>query len=285
MQETHETKVNIEHETIERWRDQEPAYQDLLRLADESPETVYGLEKLRTAFVIKPTVVACIDERVLSNDPEHPKIGVAGSGILMSKTEFDDFAAELKRHQIKTVTYHGETDAPCGACAAFCNANQALNLSPEQAGQRVAKRLIEATDLVLEPTHAPYNPDASHALHDARAIVVDGTGRFNPAVLGLPKAFQSSVRYYGNHPEYMNKELEVAIGIATGHGFGQLFEVDSRGDAAVQQVKHEPLAIVLVGDESNPEFSTLGLRTKLQATLMKYQQIITVLDLPTQINK
>jgi hypothetical protein len=279
----HEVTLERKQQVIDRWQSQQPAYDMLKRLATEPAESVYEMQKLVESFSVQPTIVACIDERVMAGDATTPKIAIAGTGILMNEEEFTALVDELKKYGITKVTFHGETpahggeDAPCGACAAYCKA--AGKDDPYEAGREIAMKMMQGLDIAGEPDWAPYVAEADKKLHDARAIIVDGSGRFNPAVLGLPPAFQSSVRYYGDNDSYMNKELGAAIGIAKGHGFGRWFDPETSGDQESDPVLHEPLLIALVGDSSDPRFTAEALEQRLAPTLHEHADMIQVVRL------
>jgi hypothetical protein len=277
MDHAHEISPEREGEIINLWNRQQESYNQLNRLSEESAEVVYSPEKLAEAFAMEPETVACVDERVMASDTQKPKIAIAGSGILLSEEEFVLFVENIKASKTKNITFHGEEDAPCGACAAFCAAQGGGD--PKKAGTAAAQRLIDSAGLGGEPIWAPYDEGSDKGIHDARAIVIDGSGRFNPAVLDFPKAFQSSVRYFGESDNYMNKELDVIMGIALGHGFGKWFEAESAGDKGSDPVKHQPLLIVLVGDPSQSQWTVEALQQRLQPTLAKYGHVAQVVSL------
>lgn len=102
-------------------------------------------------------------------------------------------------------------------------------------------------------------------MHNARAIVVDGTGRFNPPLLGFPAHFLLSA-FYEPSLKYTAKELEVAIQIALGdHGFGK------------RRFAKAPLIIVLVGGAN--EYNLPDFISFFNPIFKQYEQFLSVIAL------
>lgn len=223
------------------WQDQEAAYQLFSRLDTESPEEVFGAAKLEAATAIKPTFIACVDERVKPEDRSLPKIGVAGCGILWSAEQRATFIQNLRDEGIapQEANWHKH----CGACGEYCKGHPGQ--TPEQAGSQAAATLAAELGGETKVSTSGYGPEDVPMLepadfHPARAIFVDGTGRFNPSALNLPSelhGFLLSGRYYPDM-ETLAGETRFVENIAMGgHGFGERFTADA------------PLLLVLIGDK------------------------------------
>ncbi len=247
------------------WKAEEFAYQNLLKLKEKSPQEVYGA-LWQKAFLRQPKTVVCIDERVSLNNPDEPEIGIAGTLALMNECDFAETITKLKRAGVDRITYH----EGCGAVA----------LHKQQSGDprdalEIAKNTAEKVSQALQLTSSVelcgYDKKADLAmtgnpsLHNARAIVVDGTGRFNPPLLGFPAHFLLSA-FYEPSLKYTAKELEVAIQIALGdHGFGK------------KRFAKAPLIIVLVGGAN--EYNLSDLISFFNPIFKQYEQFLSVIAL------
>ena len=163
--------------------------------------------------------IDCSDGRVLDGK----KIGLAGSGILLSPEDRVSLIARLKG-KIKLITTH--TD--CGAAALkFKSLNSeeipAGITSSDEYGSWRGRELAEA--LGCEHKYIEMEQMASE-YHNEVALVLDGTGEFDSTNLpGFPAHFVCTGAGLGLSPEYLRSEVEILTGIALGdHGFGSRFD-------------------------------------------------------------
>ncbi|MEK7461192.1 MAG: hypothetical protein AAB647_03205 [Patescibacteria group bacterium] len=263
------TLVDLGLAKAEAWGNQQSAYERTLRLLRESPEQVFGVDKLREAFKILPSAIVCMDEGVSLGDASATEIGIAGSGIFLTDEEVEQLAATIRANRlpINSVTYH---DA-CGAAGLFAAEH---GFDPTVAARAAAKRLMRALRLEGDPVRVGYNGapiamDRDPRFHRNRAVIIDGTGRINAPILGLPAALQLSARYYPS-PHRLREEVALAETIAMDPhgGFGERFTPD------------QPLLLILVGDESNTSWDLTSLYDTLQSVLHREDERTLVVPLP-----
>ena len=159
--------------------------------------------------------IDCSDGRVLDGR----KIGIAGSGLLLSPVERKNFIEKYKS-KIKSVTAH----ADCGAAAkkfASLDRNQipvGINTADEY-GVYCAKNL--ATELGANYEFLN-REEMANEYHNETALVLDQSAEFDSTNLkGFPAHFVCSGAGLGFSEDYMKSELETLVGIALGyHGFG-----------------------------------------------------------------
>lgn len=268
--------INMEHQQTEiskrmtkLWNRDQKAFEILLELRNKLPQELYG-EKWEDAFAKQPTAVVCIDERVSLGDPEEPEIGIAGTLVLMDDEEFRITLEKLKNAGVNRVTYH----EGCGAAALAKNIK---NDSREvlEVAKGAAQNVCRSLDLNSEAQCVGYSDEAHIEMagdprfHNARAIVVDGTGKFNPALLEFPSHFLLSA-FYEPGLSYTAKELEVALSIALGdHGFGK------------ERFAKEPIAVVLVGGQG--EYALEELHKNLSKVLENNKEFISVVNLQKSV--
>ena len=190
-----------------------------MKSGENLQDIMESLENFQEAFTTLDVIV-CSDGRVLPSSGA--KMGLAGEGILLSQEELDSFIKKY-RGKIKKVTSHEE----CGAAGIAFREQQVGIGTPDGLGMDFAKWL--AKQLGAEYEHITMGKMRS-TFHDERAICFDGTGKFNPAVLGaMPGHFVSSGYGFDLGEEYMKKELDTLTGIALGdHGFGNKFTSDDK---------------------------------------------------------
>jgi len=145
-------------------------------------------------------------------------VHAAGSGLLLSAEEFEDYTHMAKPDAISS-------HAGCGAGKIYCQQHGL----PEGNSDQIARQWAEATakKYGLPHVHIPMEemqrpPD----FHVARVCYYDGTGRLNndPAV-GLPSGFVVSRSHLGEARGL--EEVKVAAEIIFGqHGFGELLTKD-----------------------------------------------------------
>ncbi|MFA5130915.1 MAG: hypothetical protein WC467_00650 [Patescibacteria group bacterium] len=208
-----------------------------LKANENLQEIMNSLPGFREAFTDLDTI-DCSDGRVLSGK----KIGIAGSGLLLSPEERLLFIERFKG-KIKEVTTHRD----CGAAAIkFADLKTkspdlipaGLETSDEYGtytGQKIAEEL-GAKHRFLDM------PEMASEYHNETAIVLDATARFDSTNLEkFPAHFVCTGAGLGFSREYMKSELETLAGIALGHhGFGK--ERFSTND---------PFYIIVVGKDSS----------------------------------
>ncbi|MCX6795279.1 MAG: hypothetical protein NT165_00910 [Candidatus Falkowbacteria bacterium] len=160
--------------------------------------------------------IDCSDGRVLDGR----KIGIAGSGMLLSEKERDLFIQNY-RGKIKKLTTHRD----CGAAGiAFRSLGEGEIpegiSSADEYGTYQGKKLAEALGAEHE-----FIEKLANDYHNEVAIVLDSTGTFDStSIADFPAHFVCSGAGLGFSEEYMKTELKTLAGIALGsHGFGQRF--------------------------------------------------------------
>ncbi len=159
--------------------------------------------------------IDCSDGRVLDGH----KIGIAGSGLLLSEQERAVFVERFKG-KIKALTAH----ADCGAAAKKFNSLKSEEIpegisNSDEYGAYCAKKLAE--QLGADYKFLSREEMASE-YHNEVAIVLDQSGKFDSTNLDdFPAHFVCSGAGLGFSKDYMKAELETLTGIALGHhGFG-----------------------------------------------------------------
>ncbi len=246
-----------EPQHVELWQAQEEDYGRLRKLEVASPELIYGPDWTQEVLKKDPDFIGCVDERVKPGDHSNPKIGLAGCGVLWNPEKRRAAAEKIKAAGLSPseVNWHKH----CGACGEYCK-GQAGEL-PEAVGKKTAEDL--AQQLGAQVTSSGYAagdvPMTGPAdFHPARAVVVDGTGRFNISLLGKLEAFTLSAAYYPDTATLAG-ELAFIQNIAMGdHGFGQQFTAEN------------PLIILLAGRANDPTWNADTMQKTLQETLTRY---------------
>src|SRR3989339_20351 len=236
---------------------QQPQYDKLRRLE-------FGAEELASAFMEKPVGIVCIDERARIG--HKPVIGLAGTAVLMTDPQREKFIANIREDGIDPSELEFTQHESCGACGLYCKDHP--ENTPEEMAEKSAKHLAQLAGAKKPVTQIGWTSGCEHEAigdshaHHASVIYVDGTGRFNPAKLGLPDGFLLSVKFSPDW-DYAKTELAIAQSIAMGdHGLGKdYFKTNG------------PLLIVLVGDP-------LSLREKFAGSLDLYSGLAEVLELP-----
>ncbi len=185
-----------------------------------------SLPNLREAFLDELDTLVCADERVSSNLGK--KIGIAGQLILASEEEVKKFVNEHKG-KIKNVTSHFDCGAAAKKFASITESGESLPEgvnTPDELGTRFSENLSKKLGANL--TYIP-EEELSSSIHNARAICLDATGKFDPSVLSeMPDSFVCSGPGFGLSPEYCQTELEILSSIACGdHGFYDRFNKEN----------------------------------------------------------
>lgn len=219
---------NAEQQSPEDMRTNARAQLDrLMRLENESPDAIFGKENLAEAFVSEEKLrsgkvklcVGCVDEGVEGIDGG-PKIGVAGTGVLMTvllaperarRMSAEEFYAYLSNPQsgdgdfwklvanLRALMLQGHSldtssHERCGAVMKFImvlKKSTGIELDPDCTEKAIAKRLHTALGLSGLPrrigiergdSRLKRHPDR----HDkAVARTIDDSGRFRPKALGI----------------------------------------------------------------------------------------------------
>ena len=209
---------------------------DRLLKSEDLQFVMESLPGFKEAFTDLDTI-DCSDGRVLQGK----KIGIAGSGLLLSSEELAKFIAKYKG-KIKTVTTHRD----CGAAGI-----KFKTLKPEEipAGVKTADEYgTYRGEALAEELGAEHNfldmEQMANEYHNETAIVLDQTGEFDSTNLKkFPEHFVCSGAGLGFSPEYMKAEVKTLAGIALGHhGFGHRFDANNPFYIIVAAESQEELA-------------------------------------------
>jgi hypothetical protein len=214
---------NIDHghdqETQKLWEESEQLefIKDLK--AGKSMAEIMNQPDTAKAFAEKSEELGCSDGRIC----EH-RLGGAGNFILASDVEREKFILENKG-KIKVVKSHDGCGAAGIKFKQMVGAGESLPVgvtTADELGIYYCKKLAEALGAEYEHTSTQ---EMSGAVHNERAIYLDGTGVINPKALAkLPAGFICSGPALGASPEYQEVELGELAKIAFGdHGFGNRF--------------------------------------------------------------
>lgn len=256
------------------WNAQNKQYERLRHLNQESPEQIFGQDQWHEAFAQQPKKVVCIDERVHISDAGKPEICIAGTLVLMDDAQRQITLSRLRQAGITGVTYHEF----CGAAGLFKDNHHDDSRSILEIARDAAQKVADELGLP-SPQKIGYSQDSDipmrgiNEFHHARIVIVDGSGRFNPGILGIKDSFQSSV-YYHPDREYTAKEIELMLGIIMGgHGFGK------------ERFTKTPALVLLVGHESNPEYSIDMILKEYHRVFAKYGDKIKILTVTSPVTK
>jgi hypothetical protein len=188
---------------------------------DNIQEIMEDFPEFKEAFKALDTI-DCSDGRVLKGR----KMGIAGSGLLLSEAERETFISRFKG-QIKTITTH----ADCGAAALKFNSLKQEEIpegvtTADEYGTYCGKKLAE--DLGAKHEYLE-REEMANDYHNETAIVIDQTGEFDSTNLkGFPNHFVCTGAGLGFSEDYMKTEVRTLAGIALGHhGFGDRFNSDN----------------------------------------------------------
>lgn len=189
-----------------------------LKNGDNLQDIMESFPELEKSFTELDTI-DCSDGRVLAGK----KIGIAGSGLLLSPEERANFIAQNKG-KIKTVTTHDD----CGAAALKFNSLKPEEIpagikNADEYGTYCGKKLAE--ELGAEHKYLD-RQEMANEYHNEIGIVLDTTGQFDSTNLeGFPAHFVCTGAGLGFSEDYMKSEIKTLAGIALGHhGFGHRFD-------------------------------------------------------------
>jgi hypothetical protein len=253
----------------EAWQGEQATYDRTRRLLKESPERIFSADQIQKAVATLPIAETCMDEGVSLGDATVTEIGTAGTGAFMTDQELDQHVAAVVAAGIKieTVTYHDN----CGAAGLIA---ARYGLDPVEVARGAAVRMMKAFGLAGDPVRigygsAPVEMQRDPRFHHARAILIDGTGRINAPVLGLPSALQISASLYpSTHRLREEVALAETIALDRAGGFGERFTPE------------QPLLLILVGDEANPDWRLSSLEEKLGPVLEREDRRTLIIPIP-----
>ena len=211
-----------------------------------------SLENINNAFEEKKKCVCCMDEGTAHMNMEG-KYALAGSGILYPAASREERLDKVADLLIELGVHEITSHDGCGAAKIACERDGLQTDGSDEYGKKWAEDLRRVMQEKLAGKHevAYRHIDIKDMTrpaeyHNARTVWFDGTGRFNPAVLGK-KAPQGFVIDYKNdiHKNadedvkgYPFEELKVALTIAFGHhGFEKLFNQEN------------PFVVVVMADD------------------------------------
>jgi hypothetical protein len=167
-----------------------------------------GLANRQKAFEPKDNYLRCIDEGCPGG------VHMAGSGVLNPNWE-----ADLKGKVSGVYSHEG-----CGAVGLYIQAQKIKTDDPNAVADAEAKKIADKLGVPYLGRIKASQMTRPAAIHTARAVYYDGTGRLDAAQLaGLPQGFHVSRKIFSD-PGQAKAEVDVSIGIAFGdHGFGGHF--------------------------------------------------------------
>ena len=172
-------------------------------------------------------VVKCSDGRVNNNSKINgdEKLGLAGSGILFSSQELNDFVKK-NRGRIKEITSHDNCGAGAVKYAQMQKNGEVLPAginSSDELAQWFAKKIAKL--LGAKYRHID-KKEFSNPVHNERMLIVDGTAKFDPNRLSyFPSTFISAALGLGLDLNYVVSEAQILANISLGdHGFGSRFD-------------------------------------------------------------
>lgn len=214
-------KPNFESETqsIEQGWEESRRNEVISRLkANEDLQTIMNsLPGFQEAFHELDTI-DCSDGRVLRGK----KIGIAGSGLLLSSEERAAFIERFKG-KIKEVTTHRDCGAAAKKFAEVKKMNPGTIPAEIETADEYGTDCGEKLAAELGAKHRFLDMEQmANEYHNEVAIVLDQTGRFDSTNLeNFPPHFVCTGAGLGFSESYMKSELETLAGIALGHhGYG-----------------------------------------------------------------
>lgn len=203
-------KTMGDHELHDQLWEQSQANQILESLKDgeKLQDILKRTPGFKESFLTELDTLDCADGRVCSGH----KMGLAGSGILLSPEEKEILKAEAKKRGLK-ITGHDN----CGAAALAYPGSDS-----DKFGYENARTLASETGLEYGEVH---EQDFRVSVHNERMLVIEETGRFDCANWAeFPGQFISSAPALGLPDDYLQKEIVALTNIALGnHSFGGRF--------------------------------------------------------------
>ncbi len=242
MNTNHESHENHDELFEQEWqKGQENEIIKALNAGEKMEEKLFALPNFKQAFDHKLTCLECSDGRVCSG----PKIALAGEGLLLGPEDSAILEKAIKDQGL-TVTGHEN----CGAAGIA-----RPGAGSDDYGYEKAKELASKTGSIYREVH---HDEFTCAVHNERALVLEGTGRFDVANLeGFPGQFISSASYFGLSTEYQKVEAKALINIALGsHSFGERFDKENPFYLIVSARDEEQLKnVTALAEEVAAEFA------------------------------
>jgi hypothetical protein len=214
MEKEHDNHENNHEELFnQEWqKSQENEIIKSLKSGEKIEDKLFQLPGFKKAFDHELTCLDCSDGRVCSG----PKMALAGEGILLG---LEDLAILERAIKEKGLTISGHEN--CGA-AGIAHPGE----HSDDFGYEYAKELASNTGNAYKEVH---HDEFKCEVHNERALVLEGTGRFDVANLeGFPGQFISSASHFGLSTEYQKTEAKALINIALGsHSFGERFDKEN----------------------------------------------------------
>jgi len=183
----------------------------------------------------------CSDGRVVTGEA---KIALAGEGLLLEKEDRKILEDALAG---KNITISGHES--CGAAAMAYPGPDS-----DRYGYEGAEKLTAKTGNTYKEIH---HSEFRSQIHDERALVLEGTLKFNCANwTEFPPQFLSSAAALGLSDAYIGKEVRALSGIALGdHGFGNRFNSEHPFYIIVCAKDSEQLSrLITIGQEAVKDF-------------------------------
>lgn len=208
---------SYEAEKIRDFERQEPIMEQIFRNGFEAYART--LKNLSEPFDLKKHRAGDNSERCICCMDEGTPFGIhaAGSGILLSEKEFDEYVKKVKPDAISS--HDG-----CGAGKIYAQSNDLPIEESDEITKEWTKKMAQKYN--LPHLHFAAGQMKRPEFHDARVCYYDNSGKFNYyGVEGLPKGFVIS-RYFLGEKNSL-KEAAVAVDIIFGeHGLGNLLSED-----------------------------------------------------------
>lgn len=241
-----------QHEALKKYWDEQEVIFEKIKHSGGFEQYMKSLANIDRAFEGKDLEVCCMDEGT-----PFGCMRFAGS-LILNIENAEKIVPLLQSAGVRGVYSH----AGCGAAALYATQN---NLDPSRVDEYAVDWAKKFADKLSVPYKGHLGSENMPALkrpmefHIARVIYYDGTGRFNPGhAADLLPGFVVSRRYHVHASDALN-EVKIAISIAMGnHGFGDLID------------EHSPIHIVVIGDESNQEFSVDVLKKEVESIAGEY---------------
>lgn len=247
------THATLQHqEELRKYWNEQSVIFEKIKSSGDFENYIKSVPDIDRAFEGRDLEVCCVDEGT-----PYGCMRFAGS-LILNIEHADTIVQLLQSAGVRGVYSH----AGCGAVALYATQN---NLDPSRVDEYAIDWAKKFANKLSVPYKGHLGSENMPALkrptefHIARVIYYDGTGRFNPDhSMDLLPGFVISRRYHVHASDALN-EVKIAISIATGnHGFGDLID------------EHSPIHIIVIGDESNQEFSVDVLKKEIESIVGEY---------------
>lgn len=207
----------------------------------EETKAVYDLTE-------KEPIIVCIDERIIptGTDERHYYVRSAGTFILLDEESRKAF---VESSGAKTGTWHKE----CGAATKNYGDTHPGAKPTSEDVDTYAREFVESLESSLGLETREIGIDSS-GFHPAIGAIYQGVD-MDPFQIDmeLPKFF--GINRNHTPKKYALDELKIALDIAFGHGFGDLFD------------KENPFYIIVAGNPNNPALCADNLCSEVHSVL------------------